>query len=136
VARIIVRLPQRVPLGAVSVRERDGAIVVSLRGELDVVSAPVLQAYLSDIRWPEQARCVVDLTGLAFIDCACLGVLVRHCEEIRARGGNFALAGPHGSVLRLLSVTGLLTWFEVPGGCGTTAPCPSLSNSCQQLPVD
>ena len=126
-ARIIALLRQRVLPGALSVRERDGAIVVSLRGELDVASAPVLQAYLSDIRWPEQARCVVDLTSLAFIDCACLGVLVRHCEEIRARRGSFALAGPHGSVLRLLSVTGLLTWFEVPGGRGTTAPHPTLS---------
>jgi anti-sigma B factor antagonist len=115
VARIIVRLPQRVPLGAVSVRERDGAIVVSLRGELDVVSAPVLQAYLSDIRWPEQARCVVDLTGLAFIDCACLGVLVRHCEEIRARGGNLRRSG---SSLCAVLAAWLVAWRgrEVRGG--------------------
>ena len=123
--RLIPRLRQRVPSAAVSGRERDGVIVISLRGELDVVSVPVLQAYLSDSRWPEQARCVVDLTGLAFIDCACLGVLVTHCEQIRARGGSFALTGPHGLVLRLLSVTGLLDWFNAPGGPGTTAPTSS-----------
>jgi anti-sigma B factor antagonist len=120
VVRMIPRLRQRVSLAEVTATERDGVIVVSLHGELDVVSVPVLQAFLSEIRWPEQARCVVDLAGLAFIDCACLGVLIGHCEEIRARGGSFALAGPHGSVLRILSVTGLLTWFDVPGGPGTT----------------
>lgn len=122
---MIPSLRQRVALAAVSACGRDGVIVVSLRGELDVVSSSALQTYLSDIQWPEQARCIVDLTDLAFIDCACLCVLVRHCEEIRARGGSFALAGPHGSVLRLLSVTGLLTWFDVPGGRATTVPCPS-----------
>lgn len=126
---MIPRLRKRVPLAEMSARERDGVIAVSLRGELDVASVPVLQAYLSDIRWPEQARCVVDLTGLAFIDCACLGVLTRHCEEMRARGGSFALAGPHGSVLRLLSLTGLLSRFDAPGGHETTAPCRAPASS-------
>lgn len=126
---MIPGLRERVPLAEMAARERDGVIAVSLRGELDIVSVPVLQAYLSDIRWPEQASCVVDLTGLAFIDCACLGVLTRHCEEIRARGGSFSVAGPHGSVLRLLSLTGLLTWFELPGGRETTAPCRASASS-------
>lgn len=117
-------LRPRMPLASLSARDCDGVIVVCLRGELDFVSSSVLQAYLSDIRWPERARCVVDLTGLTFIDCACLGVLVRHCKEIRERGGSFALAGPQGTARRLLSVTGLLTWFEVPGDHVTT-PCPA-----------
>ncbi len=32
-----------------------------------------------------------------------------------AQGGSFALAGPQAAVLRVLSVTGLLGWFEVHG---------------------
>jgi anti-sigma B factor antagonist len=111
---MIPRLRQRVSLAEVSVGERDDAIMVCLRGELDVMSVPFLQAYLSDIRWPEQARCVIDLAGLTFIVCACLSVIIRRCEEIRARGGSLTLTGPHGSVLRLLSVAGLLSWFDVP----------------------
>jgi anti-sigma B factor antagonist len=119
--RMIPRLRKRILLAEASASERDGVIVISLRGELDIVSLPALQACLSDFQWPEQAHCVVDLAGLAFIDCACLGVLARHCAEIRARGGSFALAGPHGTVLRLLSVTGWLTWFELPSSHGMTA---------------
>jgi anti-sigma B factor antagonist len=100
-------------LPGLSVTDSGGVHVVSLRGELDFLSASVLQAYLSGIRWQARARCVADLTGLAFIDCACLSVLVRHCKEIRGQGGSFALAGPQPAVLRILAVTGLLAWFEV-----------------------
>jgi anti-sigma B factor antagonist len=89
------------------------ATVISLRDELDVLDAAELQACLRDIRWHGQRRSIVDLTGLAFIDCACLSVLVGHAQAMQARGGMLALAGPRGTVLRLLSVTGLLTWFEV-----------------------
>jgi anti-anti-sigma factor len=84
--------------------------VVRMRGEL---GASVLHAYLSDIWWHARAGSVVDLAELAFIDCACLGVLVRHCERIRRQGGTFALAGPRPAVRAVLAATGLLTWFEV-----------------------
>jgi anti-anti-sigma factor len=87
--------------------------VLRLRGEPDLLGAVTLQAYLSDIRRQAPARCIVDLTGLAFIDCACLSVLVRHCKVTRRQGSSFALAAPQPAVLRILAVTGLLTWFEV-----------------------
>lgn len=103
----------RVP--GLAIDHRGGVAVVTLWGELDISGACVLQAYLSDIRRQARARSVADLTGLAFIDCACLGVLVRHCKEIRRRGGSFALAGPQPGVHRILAITGLLTWFVVHG---------------------
>lgn len=108
-----VPVPQRISLPQLSARDRGDVSVVSLRGELDFAAVSALRAYLSDIRWRGRPRCVADLTGLAFIGGACLGVLVRHGTEIRAQDGSFALAGPQGAVHRVLSVTGLLTWFEV-----------------------
>jgi anti-sigma B factor antagonist len=111
----VIPLPREdaAPLAELSVHDRGGVVVVSLRGELDFSGASSLQAYLRGIRWQARARSVADLTGLAFIDCACLGVLVSYCKEIRGRGGSFALAGPRPAVRRILSVTGLLSWFEV-----------------------
>jgi anti-anti-sigma factor len=93
--------------------DRDGMTVVSLRGELDFCGSSALQAFLSDIRRQTRPRSIADLTGLAFLDCACLTVLVRHCQDTRSQHGSFALAGPHGTVHRILAVTGLLTWFDV-----------------------
>ena len=106
-------LRQQVPLPSLSSRDRDGITVVTLRGELDICGAPALQAYLRGLRRQPRPRSIADLTGLAFIDCACLAVLVRHCQDTRSRRGSFALAGPHGAVHRILDLTGLLTWFEV-----------------------
>ena len=101
------------PLPPLSVDDRDGIAVVSLCGELDFSDVSALQACLTDIRWQAQEICVADLSGLAFLGCACLGVLVGHGKRVRGRGGSFALAGPQPAVLRVLSVTGLLTWFDV-----------------------
>jgi len=94
---------------------RGDVAVLGMRGEPDLLGASTLQAYLSDILRQARACCIVDLTGLAFIDFTCLTVLVRHCKMIRGQGGSFALAGPQPAVLRILAVTGLLTWFEVHG---------------------
>ncbi len=103
----------QVPLLSLSSRDHDGVTVVTLRGELDFCGSPALQAYLSDVGQQTQPRSVADLTGLAFMDCACLAVLVRHCQDVRSQGGSFTLAGPHGLVHQILAVTGLLTWFDV-----------------------
>jgi anti-sigma B factor antagonist len=119
-------------------REHGDVTVLSLCGDLDVSDAPALHAWLRGVR--RRPRSVVDLTGLAFIDCACLGVLIRHAGDIRARGGTLALAGPQGAVLRILSATGLLGWFEVydtigqatTGGAGyqsLTFPAPPARSS-------
>jgi len=77
------------PLPPLSVDDRDGIAVVSLCGELDFSDVSVLQACLTDIRWQAQEICVADLSGLAFLGCACLGVLVGHGK--RVRGGRAAL---------------------------------------------
>lgn len=110
---IPLRREDAAPLAELSIHDRGDVVVVRLRGELDLSGASSLQACLRGIRWQARARSVADLTGLAFIDCACLGVLVSYCKEIRGRGGSFALAGPRPAVRKILSVTGLLSWFEV-----------------------
>jgi anti-anti-sigma factor len=106
-------LRRQLPLPPLSSYDRGGVTVVSLRGELDFCGSAALQAYLGGIRRQARPRSVADLTGLAFIDCACLTVLARHCKDTRSQGGSFALAGPRGAVHRLLALTGLLTWFDV-----------------------
>lgn len=88
------------PYPQLSYHDQVGVTVILLHGDLDILSVPALEAYLNDIRSRGRLRSVADLTALTFIDCACLTVLVRYCQEVRARGGSFALAGAHDTVYR------------------------------------
>src|ERR1700735_770591 len=114
-------IPERVSLPSRPGSENDDVTVVSLRGELDIQDARALRACLGDIRWHGRPRSIIDLTRLTFIDCACLDVLVWHACEMRIQGGKVELAGPQGAVRRILSVTGLLTAFEVHDTVGQAA---------------
>jgi anti-sigma B factor antagonist len=116
-----VPILERIPLPPLPGGEHGDLTVVSLRGELDLNDASALQAFLSEIRWQGQPRSVIDLAGLASIDYACLRVLVQHARGICAQGGTVDLAGPHGIVHRILSVTGVLTMFAVHGTVGQAA---------------
>ena len=82
---------------------RAGCVVVALRGELDVCTAA---DGLSALTAPAAAgaRVVVDLAGLAFMDCYSLGKLMAARAQARRAGGDLVLAGPQPIVLRLLAL--------------------------------
>jgi anti-anti-sigma regulatory factor len=88
---MIAPVRQQVPLPQLSARDRGGVTVASLRAELDFAALPALQAYLSDNRCRGRPRCVIDLTALAFTDCArarCPGrELASVSGSARARAG-------------------------------------------------
>jgi anti-sigma B factor antagonist len=81
-----------------------GCAVLALSGELDISDAAELSAQLTAVisgeRWV-----IVDLANLAFIDCSSLGVLAGARACARLAGGDVLLAGPCGSVARLLLLT-------------------------------
>jgi hypothetical protein len=49
-----------------------------------------------------RAVVIVDLAGLAYLDCSSLGVLAGARERARRAGGDVMLARPRGAVARLL----------------------------------
>jgi anti-sigma B factor antagonist len=87
-------------------------VVFALRGELDLLDADDIAAVLAAavVRNP---LIVLDLTALTFIDCYSLGALVRVRTQARQAGGDLLLAAPHGSVLRILTLTELIDVFAV-----------------------
>ena len=61
----VIPLPREdaAPVAELSIHDRGDVVVVSLRGEVDLLGATVLQAHLSDIRCRGWPRSVADLTG-------------------------------------------------------------------------
>lgn len=95
-----------------TIRQMSGLAVVALCGELDVADIPEVAPHLI----AAAAACgsiIVDLTGLAYISCGGLGVLVRVHKMTRALGGELLLAGPQPRVHVILEVTGLNAVFPV-----------------------
>jgi anti-anti-sigma factor len=85
---------------------RRDEVVVSLRGELDAVSAPTALVALTAAAIRGQSV-VVDLTELDFLDCNAVGLLLQARVVARGSGSDVVLANSRGSVLRLLTTLGL-----------------------------
>ncbi len=83
----------------------DGRRSLSVSGELDLATAPLLESALEGEI--ESGRDVTfDVTGLRFMDAAGLGVFVRARRSI-GRHGRVLLRDPGPIVRRVLSLTGL-----------------------------
>ncbi|MFE7896895.1 STAS domain-containing protein [Streptomyces sp. NPDC057424] len=90
--------------------------VVTLRGELDLRTAPALRARLDTLTSGPCPDLVLDLRRVSFIDCTGLGVLCRVRNRVRARHGRLRLVTDSASVRRVLRHTGLAGVFEVLPG--------------------
>ena len=93
-------------------REREGQVVVALRGELDVVDAATLAAALSAVAARDR-EVIVDLSGLQFIDCSGVAALMRARNQARDAGGDLLLAAVQRQVRRVLTLTRLIDVFSV-----------------------
>ncbi|MXQ65346.1 anti-sigma factor antagonist [Actinomadura rayongensis] len=97
----------------VSTSSQGGHTVVTATGELDLYTAPRLQAALADLPDDAADRITVDLSGVEFCDSTGMNVLLAAMQRVRDGGGSFALAAPRTAVRRILQVTGLDTVFTV-----------------------
>ncbi|MFL5959528.1 MAG: STAS domain-containing protein [Gaiellaceae bacterium] len=91
---------------------RDGAMVVSLAGELDLYNAEEVRTALLGACAEEPATLVVDLERVRFIDSTALGVLIEARSRMADRSG-FRLAAPGLETRRALEVSGLDHHFLV-----------------------
>lgn len=76
-------------------------------------TAPKLREAIIALLMEGKDRIIVDLSGVAFMDSTGLGVLVGGLKRVKERNGELALAGAHGTVLRVLNVTGLNAVFPM-----------------------
>ena len=95
------------------VTDHDGVPVLSVRGEVDVSTAPRLRQALIELATDGRERVVVDLDGVEFLDSTGLGVLVSGLKRFRTLGGDLILSCSQGRVLRVFEITGLDRAFEI-----------------------
>jgi anti-anti-sigma factor len=96
-----------------SVHRLDGYTIVTISGEIDIVSAPMLRERLLGLLRPHTSRIVIDLSGVTFYDASGLAVLVGASRRADQLGGVLRLAAPAPMTARVLRVTGLDSRFEI-----------------------
>ena len=102
---------------------REGVHVVSLRGELDLATAPDLRKVLED-ELAGLEPVLIDLSDCEFIDSTGIAVIVRAWQQRQGsdgaseQGGLLALCAPEKQVNRLLEVTGVNSSISVFEDCG------------------
>jgi anti-sigma B factor antagonist len=94
------------------VDRRNGAVIVSLAGELDLYNAEQVRSALLEACAGEPEVLVVDLGEVTFIDSTALGVLIEARSRMGDRKG-FRLAAPGLETRRALEVSGLDRHFLV-----------------------
>lgn len=95
------------------VTERHGAVVVRVRGEVDVSTAPRLRQELVELAGQGRQLVVVDLDDVDFLDSTGLGVLVGGLKRFRSLGGDLVLVCTGERILRILAITRLDRAFTV-----------------------
>jgi anti-sigma B factor antagonist len=87
--------------------------VVTVRGEIDLFTAPELKAALSESIESGHSRIVVDLTDTTFLDSTALGVLIGAVKRLRSRDGRLTIVNVDENIAKTFEITGLDQIFPI-----------------------
>ncbi|MGH3561957.1 MAG: STAS domain-containing protein [Mycobacterium sp.] len=90
----------------VSVEHRDGIAVIVVGGEIDMNTAPALEAAVADVLAEEPAALIVQLSAVDFMGSAGLRILVAAQQQIGA-GARVAVVANGPATRRPIQLTGL-----------------------------
>jgi anti-sigma B factor antagonist len=91
----------------VSTREEAGRVVVVAIGEVDIFTAPQLDAELSRLTADGRTDLVVDLARVDFLDSTGLSVLVKALKRVREADGRLDIVVTSDRVAKVFRITGL-----------------------------
>jgi anti-sigma B factor antagonist len=98
---------------SVRIERRGEAAVVVPTGELDLATAPALEASLSRAFKDDSGHVVLDLRELEFIDSSGLRTLLTARRQAEDAGQHFSLVAGHRGLERTLEIAGVhkvFTW--------------------------
>jgi anti-anti-sigma factor len=91
---------------SLSSERRGNYTVVSVSGNLDLVTHDQFDQYLTKIR-RENSHVIIDMSDVTFMDTGCLAVIIGHWKRLLAGSGELILAGAKYRPAKALWITGL-----------------------------
>ncbi len=89
----------------------DGAIDVSLQGEIDADNCAQIGEHLLTPGVESDSTVALDLSELSFIDSSGISELLRVRDAFDSAGGSLVIVNPSPAVRRVLEITGVLSTF-------------------------
>jgi anti-anti-sigma factor len=96
----------------IDVQVEGTALVASVRGKVDTVSASVFEKGLGKALEREEKLLVIDLSGMEYISSAGLRVILSAAKTMKARGGEVRLVIIQGPVRKVFQISGFLSLFK------------------------
>ncbi|MDP9848513.1 STAS domain-containing protein [Streptosporangium lutulentum] len=93
--------------------ERPGCTVVTVIGDIDRNSSPLLRETIQELISAHRTRIVVDVGGITFCDSTGLRALLSGARTTSEAGGWLRLAEVRGHLERLLRMTDLYSRFPI-----------------------
>lgn len=89
--------------------------VVTLRGEIDVYTAPRLREAITELVDDDATNIVLDMQQVDFLDSTGLGVLVGGLKRAKTKDGTLAIVATQQKILKIFDITGLNKVFPMYG---------------------
>jgi anti-anti-sigma factor len=97
----------------VALTEQSDGVLVRVEGEVDLVSAPVLQRNLDAAIASGRQTIVIDLSRTTFLDARGVGTLVAARKQIGRTGGRLVIRKPPALVRRVLELAEQAEQLEI-----------------------
>ena len=105
------------------IREENDALIVALKGDVDLQSSPEARTILLDCVGKKKSV-LVDLSGVGYIDSSGVASLVESLQTARKSGTNVILVAVSEGALRVLQLARLDKVFTI---------CDTVENGLEQI---
>lgn len=99
-----------------NVSEGDGRATVSVKGEVDLSSAPQLRDAILKAAKTVKSELAVELSGVVYMDSSGVATLVEGLKASRDPGRTFVLLSPSQQVMKVLQLSRLDAVFTIRSG--------------------
>lgn len=93
--------------------DRSGVVVLSVSGELDLLTTDTLESELRAALAPPNEVVVLDMSEVQFLGSSGLSTLLASAESAKSGGIDFRLVAHERVILRPLEITGIRSSFTV-----------------------
>lgn len=97
----------------IQTRKEKNAVIVSVKGRMDAVTAPEFERNLSDLIAKGENTFLLNFGGLEYISSAGLRSILATAKKMKEKQGKILFAGLHGPVEEVFKISGFNSIFKM-----------------------